>query len=420
MDAYTYLHPHSTSQALQDPIVHHLVTRLHAMTTVSPVECNPIPTAASTTPFDASSAKPHRQPATNLDKQGTVEQNPPVLLSEQQLPPPAAADKLESTTNHNPVMGKTITSASPEARRPTTPRSQTDPSSPSSSFDMLPTHTPRARNRSPYSRSHFRSHSGSSPLAAPPMTRAHSLPTAIGGSGYLALSPSPMPGRPSSPLRSPKRTRSPRSQPAIYEDSYAHSGAPSVCDISEDAELKLVPQAGPLQPSPLAGLYSTTGSLSRRRRPASPLHQVSFGGSVSTPAARTPTSGSSSPLLSSAKFNEPFPTLGSNYPSSLTSSSVPSTPTSMRSRSPSISSLETIPDSPDAEEEAIEIDRIAKLKAAADKESEGAEGPRRSSLDVPGGSGRTFGFGKRDARKRWSVCGAERRQDLDLETIWED
>ena len=92
----------------------------------------------------------------------------------------------------------------------------------------------------------------------------------------------------------------------------------------------------------------------------------------------------------------------------------------MRSRSPSISSLETIPDTPDAEAEAIEADRIAKLKAAADRASEGEEGSRRSSLEVPGSTGRTFGFGKRDSRKRWSVCGAERRQDLDLETIWED
>jgi hypothetical protein len=29
-------------------------------------------------------------------------------------------------------------------------------------------------------------------------------------------------------------------------------------------------------------------------------------------------------------------------------------------------------------------------------------------------------YGSRDKRKRWSVCGAERRGDLDLETIWED
>lgn len=137
------------------------------------------------------------------------------------------------------------------------------------------------------------------------------------------------------------------------------------------------------------------------------------------PPVRTPTSGFPSPLLSATKFNEPFPGMSSHYPSSVPSSSMPSTPTSMRSRSPSISSLETIPDSPDAEEEAIEADRIAKLKAAADREEE-REGGRRSSLDVPGGSGRAFGFGKRDSRKRWSVCGAERRGDLDLETIWED
>lgn len=82
----------------------------------------------------------------------------------------------------------------------------------------------------------------------------------------------------------------------------------------------------------------------------------------------------------------------------------------MRSRSPSISSLETIPDSPDAEEEA---ESIAQLKAAADAE----EGGSNSEGD---GRRRGFGFGKDKSRKRWSVCGAERRGDLDLETIWED
>lgn len=43
----------------------------------------------------------------------------------------------------------------------------------------------------------------------------------------------------------------------------------------------------------------------------------------------------------------------------------------------------------------------------------------RSSIDLPP-RGRTLGFGSRDKRKRWSVCGAERRGDIDLETIWED
>lgn len=116
-------------------------------------------------------------------------------------------------------------------------------------------------------------------------------------------------------------------------------------------------------------------------------------------------------MLAPSKFNE-------HYPSSFASSSVPSTPTSMRSRSPSISSLETIEDSPDAEDLALEAERIAQLKAAADREDGGE--PRRSSLDVPEGRGRSFNFGKRDPRKRWSVCGGERRVDLSLGTVWED
>ncbi|KAF2644044.1 hypothetical protein P280DRAFT_487891 [Massarina eburnea CBS 473.64] len=328
---------------------------------------------------------------------------------------PQAAPQPETATRDS-AMGKTMAMSNSilEGQRPSTPRAQSDPTN---SFEALPTHNPRPRNRSPYSRIHLRSYSGSS---APPMTRAHSLPTVISTPTYLSLFPTPLPGCPASPLRSPNRTRSPRIQPVLHEDSYAHSGAPSVCDISEDAELELNPKNAPIQPSPLSGLYSNSGSLSRRRRPASPLHQVAFGTSFGSPAVRTPTSGPPSPLLSSAKFNECFPGPSSHYSSSLASSSVPSTPTSMRSRSPSISSLETIADTPDAEVEAIEADRIAKLKAAADRESEGEEDARRSSLDVPGGSGRTFGFGKRDSRKRWSVCGAERRQDLDLETIWED
>lgn len=258
------------------------------------------------------------------------------------------------------------------------------------------------------------------------MTRAHSLPTVMQPSGNLRLSPTPMElALPASPLRSPKRTRSPRAleprphtvgAPERYGSGIrpasigSFEGAPSVCDISEDAELELTPRVG----TTVSSLYSSTGSLSRRRRPASPLYQVSvsFGAPpTSTPSVSTPTSTASSPLLAPSRFNE-------NYPMSHASSSVPSTPTSMRSRSPSISSLETIEDSPDAEEEAIEADHIRRLKAAADREDGGEA--RRSSLDVPEGRGRSLGFGKRDSRKRWSVCGAERRGDLDLETIWED
>ena len=313
------------------------------------------------------------------------------------------------------------------SRRPSTPRSQTDPQP-----DTLTSLSTRPRNRSPYSRSHLRTRSGSALPSAPPMTRAHSLPTVMHPivthpTGNLMLPPSPVPlARPTSPLRSPKRTRSPRAleprphtvgAPERYGSGIrpasigSFDGAPSVCDISEDAELELTPRVGG---TTVSSLYSSTGSLSRRRRPASPLYQVTIPFGVpptSNPSTSTPTSTASSPLLAPARFNE-------NYPASLASSSVPSTPTSMRSRSPSISSLETIEDSPDAEEEAIEADRIMRLKAAADRE-DGGDG-RRSSLDAPEGRGRSMGFGKRDSRKRWSVCGAERRGDLDLETIWED
>ena len=98
---------------------------------------------------------------------------------------------------------------------------------------------------------------------------------------------------------------------------------------------------------------------------------------------------------------------------------MPSTPTSFRSRSPSISSLETIPDIPDAEAAAVEDDQIAKLKMAADR-ADMESMRRRNNWDLSPSSG-LRGYGSRaDKRKRWSVCGAERRQDLDLETIWED
>ncbi|KAJ5163655.1 uncharacterized protein N7500_005485 [Penicillium coprophilum] len=166
--------------------------------------------------------------------------------------------------------------------------------------------------------------------------------------------------------------------------------------ISENAELETIPKS-PLASSPV--LMAQT--LPRIGRLPPPLH--------------------SSPILGS-KYNESYP----GPSGSVSSISVPSTPTSLRSRSPSISSLETIPDIPDAENEALEEDRIAELKAAADAADAATNANRRrGASDAPnsfstmrGGSG---GYVARsDKRKRWSVCGAERRQDLDLETIWED
>ncbi|KAF8417847.1 hypothetical protein EV426DRAFT_577921 [Tirmania nivea] len=143
-----------------------------------------------------------------------------------------------------------------------------------------------------------------------------------------------------------------------------------------------------------------------------------------------------------------------SYASSIASSSPslcssgPSTPSSIRSRSPSISSLETIPDSPDAEAEALEAERLAEEArkfAIAEEEEEEPESVgmtrsvsspiserslrRRSHVGLEGISGlmipptRVGGTGlsaEEKRRKRWSVCGGEKRADLELETIWED
>ncbi|KAJ8119139.1 hypothetical protein OPT61_g30 [Boeremia exigua] len=417
-----------SSPAVQDDPHHdQLLQRLEAIELRSTARPAPATTALSSSDTSA----PPNQDGEDQDESHSATHQPPRVPSyrvpEQSGTLPGASDtmgevnalarQLSNTSDDNPV-----------SRRPSTPRSQTDPAHAS-----MPTYSTKPRNRSPYARSHLRSQSGHSALA-PPMTRAHSLPivmqTTIGYQqpvGRLTLSPSPMPlDRPSSPLRSPKprspRTVEPRLSTTGMQERYgsgirpasvgSFEGAPSVCDIAEDAELELTPRA--VSSSSMSSLYSSAGSLSRRRRPASPLYHVAipFGApATSTPAVSTPTSATSSPMLAPSKFNE-------HYPSSFASSSVPSTPTSMRSRSPSISSLETIEDSPDAEDLALEAERIAQLKAAADREDGGE--PRRSSLDVPEGRGRSFNFGKRDSRKRWSVCGGERRVDLSLGTVWED
>lgn len=146
-----------------------------------------------------------------------------------------------------------------------------------------------------------------------------------------------------------------------------------------------------------------------------------------------PSSASNSPALGPQKYNEPHPSqLLHHYASSSSfSTSIPSTPTSARSRSPSISSLDTIEDAPEEEEESeaqLELERIERLKLAAeraeagegDESDDGGDGGRsrrrNGSLDMP----RFRGLGRGSERKRWSICGGERRADLDLETIWED
>ncbi|KIW03644.1 uncharacterized protein PV09_05392 [Verruconis gallopava] len=287
---------------------------------------------------------------------------------------------------------------------PFTPRASNGQSLPSSLLQAS-SHTSRPRNRSPYSRSHLRSQSSSASLAAPPMMRAHSSP--VFASSYVSSSPY---ARSSSPLRSPKRVRSPLG--LAGEDVYLPPTTLSsdIESIDEDHELDITPRppenrmpsvSSSTDSSPLPLFHGNTFPL-RRRRPASPLYHVTSVGN------NTPTSTPQSPSLSATKFNEAFPNDLAYTRSYSSASSMPSTPTSLRSRSPSISSLETIPDTPDAEAEAIEAEKMDRLRRASEGGSESFRRPNAA------------GFANRDKRKRWSVCGAEKRSDLNLETIWED
>ncbi|KAM0329786.1 hypothetical protein ACHAQA_003950 [Verticillium albo-atrum] len=301
-------------------------------------------------------------------------------------------------------------------RKPPTIRRSTDPnpSSPNSpSWTVSPAMPFRPRTTSPLSGFHTRSRSAVS--LAPSMSRTQSLP-GVNGSGHILYSPQL---RPSSPSGSPSRVRTPR-KPAdeAFPTSPIRS---SVLDHDRKLpERSLSPVLGAAAPPSSTPI--TTTAAGRYRRPSSPLRYNGHSATASVPTLpSTPSSASSSPL---GRSYEGFSSNYSSYStlSAFPPSSVPSTPTSTRSRSPSISSLETIPDSPDAEEAAMEAERIAQLKADAEAAEEGVdptEGKGKSSLDVPT-RGRTLGFGSRDKRKRWSVCGAERRGDLDLETIWED
>jgi len=308
-----------------------------------------------------------------------------------------------------------------ETTKPPVLRRSTDPTMHSPRFNAAPSPSLpyRPRNTSPLARgahTHSRSKSSASTFA-PPMSRAQSMP-GVSSTGHLLINTQQR--RPSSPLGSPARVRTPRKPADEVFPGFAHrglggiseSGLPSPLDPKVLAERSSSPVLG-LQQSAL---------LPRTRRPSSPLRYISQQLPTS-PSPITPSSGAS-PSYPSSRFD--FVNTGSyggtfSFSGSFNSSSVPSTPTSARSRSPSISSLETIPDSPGAEEAALEAERIAQLKAAADAE-DGAEEAKKTGLELSGNRGRTLGvaFGARDKRKRWSVCGAERRGDLNLDTIWED
>jgi hypothetical protein len=319
----------------------------------------------------------------------------------------------DSATYDNPTE---INKKPPTVRRSTepTPRS---PHSPISSSPSIPY---RPRNTSPYSRGHLRSKSSTSALA-PPMSRAQSMP-GFNAAGHLLISPQQ---RPSSPAGSPSRARTPRKPVDEVFPGLPSRGLRNISETGDVPSEDYTPRATERSSSPILGLPPSANF--KGRRPSSPLRYLAQqNATASSTAPTTPSSVNSSPSYQSSRFNDSF--LGTpsysgsfSYPGSFASSSVPSTPTSARSRSPSISSLETIPDSPDAEEAALEAERIAQLKAAADAADGGEDLRTKGNLDSSGPRGRSLGTGfGRDKRKRWSVCGAERRGDLNLDTIWED
>lgn len=303
-----------------------------------------------------------------------------------------------------------------KTQKPPTIRRSTDPTpqSPRSPISLSPSVQYRSRNTSPFQRGHLRSKTTS--VLAPPMSRAQSLP-GFNAAGHLLSSPLQ---RPASPMNSPSRQRTPKKP---VDEVFPGLPARELDDINESGSFSPLEYASTARDgSQSPGLGSQSSGSFRMRRPASPLRHLHQNGSALSTAPTTPSSMASSPSYTSSRFNDSFLNTTSytgnfSYPGSYTSSSVPSTPTSARSRSPSISSLETIPDSPDAEEAALEAERIAELKAAADAADGGED--VKAKLDTSGRGRSLSGFG-RDKRKRWSVCGAERRGDLNLDTIWED
>ncbi|OAA32717.1 hypothetical protein AAL_00182 [Moelleriella libera RCEF 2490] len=288
------------------------------------------------------------------------------------------------------------------ASKPPAVRRSTDPSSPISP-SWAPPHSAalpyRPRTASPLSSGHARSRSVAAPASS--MSRTQSMP-GVSGSGRILYPPQFRPASPSN-SGSPNRFRTPR-KPV---DEVFPTISPMRTTVLED-DRKVQERGG----SPVLGPSSI--SSSRLRRSSSPFRNVPPpSSSALSLLPSTPSSISSMMSLRS------YDNTSTGYGGGL--SSIPSTPTSARSRSPSISSLETIPDSPDAEEAALEADRLARFKIASEAADGGeTQDPKsRPAVDAPP-RGRTMSFGSRDKRKRWSVCGAERRGDLDLETIWED
>ncbi|RKF78208.1 hypothetical protein GcM1_213031 [Golovinomyces cichoracearum] len=254
----------------------------------------------------------------------------------------------------------------------------------------------------------------------PSMVRAQSMP--VYNSVNLMVN---SPTRRSAGLRGTvPRMRSPRKP---IDEVFV--GFPNLPNSSLPRNLDLVSGNESPTSDTLVGSNSPTNTNNatyfRSRRPESPrlsLQKLPTSSSNLSPSASfTYQPSMYSSRINDQNYNSNYCHSGSvSYPGSL-SHSIPSTPTSTRSRSSSISSLETIPDSPDAEEAALIADQISDPEIDAGI-LDSFEVPKRRILrDINSGRARVLGTGFiREKRKRWSVCGGERRGDLNLDTIWED
>ncbi|KZZ97020.1 hypothetical protein AAP_00663 [Ascosphaera apis ARSEF 7405] len=282
-------------------------------------------------------------------------------------------------------------------------------------------------------RRHVRSRSLAGTLGAPHMSRAHSSPLLKGraqhpyhytaGPAYLRedefgpVTSSPYRNehlQPTVLLRTPhsKRDQHPKGH-AVSGTGHARKG-----DAGSNHALPMLPPASSPRHEhdmsrPLPRFYLGMEEEASQMSPSTPTgsrngHRHAYQNTFSDlniPPITSPGGFHGAP----AKFNEPYPN-----PLAL---SMPSSPSTLRSRSPSISSLETIPDIPDAEAEAVALDNQSAVEAQDRKYPWLTSSP----TNLLGNATPRFGnVNRKDKRKRWSVCGGEKAYDFDLETIWED
>lgn len=193
----------------------------------------------------------------------------------------------------------------PANRKPPTIRRSTEPipQSPHSPITSVPSIPYRARNTSPFSRGHLRSKSSTGSLA-PPMSRTQSMP-GFNAAGHLLASPHQ---RPSSPLGSPARIRTPKKPVDEVFPGMPNRGLRGISETQTPSPLAAAeetPSVVERSNSPILGL--PPGSAFPRRRPSSPLRYLvqTQTGSASSTTPTTPSSVTSSPSYS-GRFNDSF------------------------------------------------------------------------------------------------------------------